>query len=129
MTACPGLAVFVIDETYSEDKTVVRIPYEFLPLPQVGDTVDAVDRDGQVVGKAQVVKVQKFPNKTSIVSIGGGQQPGTDCPRHEACGYRGQRGILRSPVQRLPGRASSPLRGHLYGRAAENHRRRQLDPQ
>ncbi|MEY8372534.1 (2Fe-2S)-binding protein [Merdimmobilis hominis] len=69
MTACPGLAVFVIDETYSEDKTVVRIPYEFLPLPQVGDTVDAVDRDGQVVGKAQVVKVQKFPNKTSIVSL------------------------------------------------------------
>ncbi|MBO8137865.1 MAG: 4Fe-4S binding protein [Desulfotomaculum sp.] len=58
LTRCPGLAIFVIDQTYSENKALVKIPYEFLPLPVEGDIVDAVNRAGETVGEAKVVKVQ-----------------------------------------------------------------------
>ncbi len=55
---CPGLAIFVIDETYSENESLIKLPYEFLPLPAQDELVDAVDRAGKVVGEARVVKVQ-----------------------------------------------------------------------
>ena len=55
---CPGLAIFIVDQTYSEDKALIKLPYEFLPLPVEGDTVDAVNRAGQTVGQARVEKVQ-----------------------------------------------------------------------
>jgi Fe-S-cluster-containing hydrogenase component 2 len=58
VSACPGLACFVIDETYSEDKLSLKIPYEFLPLPKEGDIVNALDREGNAVVKAEVLKVQ-----------------------------------------------------------------------
>ncbi len=42
---CPGLAIFVVDLS-QPDKAVVKLPYEFLPLPKVGETVTAIRRDG-----------------------------------------------------------------------------------
>jgi Pyruvate/2-oxoacid:ferredoxin oxidoreductase delta subunit len=36
VSRCPGLAIFVIDEKYSEAESAVTMPYEFLPLPQKG---------------------------------------------------------------------------------------------
>ena len=56
---CPGLAIFVVDETYSDQEALIKIPYEFTPLPSKGQSVDALDREGNKVGKARVVKVQK----------------------------------------------------------------------
>ena len=44
VSRCPGLAIFVIDQKYSEAESAVTMPYEFLPLPQKGDTVEALDR-------------------------------------------------------------------------------------
>ena len=66
---CPGLAIFVVDYTFSEDKGVVKIPYEFLPLPEVGDEVAALDREGKEVCKAQVEKIQsgESMDKTAVV--------------------------------------------------------------
>nr|WP_031513893.1 4Fe-4S binding protein [Desulfofalx alkaliphila] len=58
LSRCPGLAIFIIDQTYSADKALIKIPYEYLPLPAEGHVVDAVNRAGQTVGEAQVVKVQ-----------------------------------------------------------------------
>lgn len=55
---CPGLAIFVIDQTYSETEALVKLPYEFLPLPAAGEVVDAVNRAGKVMGEARVEKVQ-----------------------------------------------------------------------
>ncbi|MBA1333937.1 MAG: 4Fe-4S ferredoxin, iron-sulfur binding domain protein [Firmicutes bacterium] len=68
---CPGLAIFVVDESYSEDKALIKLPYEFLPLPEKGDMVKALDRSGQVVGQAEVVKVvnSKAQDRTPVIWI------------------------------------------------------------
>lgn len=59
MYKCPGLAIFVIDESYSDTETLVKIPYEYLPLPEEGSEVTALNREGLAIGKAKVLKVQK----------------------------------------------------------------------
>lgn len=67
MTNCPGLSIFVVDYTYGKEEALIKIPYEFSPLPQAKDMVDALNRQGEQVGTAQVVRVQQSPNKTSIL--------------------------------------------------------------
>jgi len=64
---CPGLAIMTIDMTYSENHALVRLPYEFTPLPQVGETVIALDRAGAEIAEAKVIRVTN--NKPSSVSI------------------------------------------------------------
>ena len=54
---CPGLAVFVVQERYDGCRGLVKLPHEFLPLPEPGQTVDALDRSGRVLGPAEVVRV------------------------------------------------------------------------
>jgi sarcosine oxidase subunit alpha len=53
---CPGLAIFVVDET-PEDHAIVYIPYEFLPRPQKGDTAIGLDREGRERCEARITKV------------------------------------------------------------------------
>lgn len=71
VSKCPGLAIFIIDETYSEKEALVKLPYEFVPLPKEGDTVKAMDREGRVVGEARVVKIQngKYEDRTPVISV------------------------------------------------------------
>ncbi len=59
VAACPGQAIFLVDETYNEEEALVGIPYEFLPLPEAGDTGAVFDRSGTPVGTGKVVRVQK----------------------------------------------------------------------
>lgn len=68
---CPGLACFVIDETVGNGKVKITFPYEMSPLPEKGDVVDATGRDGSVVGKAEVVRVNssKKLDRTSLITI------------------------------------------------------------
>lgn len=68
---CPGLAIFIIDETYSDTEALVKIPYEFVPLPDEGIFVTALNREGKPICRAKVVKVQnaKFQDKTPVVSL------------------------------------------------------------
>ena len=66
---CPGLAIFMVDYTCSEDKGLVYLPYEFTPLPEKGEEVIALNREGKEVGMAEVVKVITYPDKTSVVCI------------------------------------------------------------
>jgi len=61
VTRCPGLAIFIVDRTYGETQGVVRLPFEYLPLPEVGEEVDALDREGNVVGVGRAVRVVKDP--------------------------------------------------------------------
>jgi len=63
---CPGLAIFVIK--VKDDKGFITLPYEFLPIPEVGDIVTALDREGKPRGKAKIVKVNR-KNKTSVITI------------------------------------------------------------
>jgi Fe-S-cluster-containing hydrogenase component 2 len=68
---CPGLAIFIVDCTYSKTETAITIPYEFLPLPEVDGMVSALDRSGRIVCEARVVKVaeNKKNNKTNLITI------------------------------------------------------------
>lgn len=54
---CPGLALFVVDKTFSEEKGTVSFPYEYLPLPEKGDIAQAVNRSGHVVTECTIEKV------------------------------------------------------------------------
>ena len=56
--ACPGLAIFVVDKTFSDAEACIRMPYEFLPIPRVGDPIDGLSRQGAWVCAARVVRVE-----------------------------------------------------------------------
>ena len=66
---CPGLAIFVVDKTYSETHATVRLPHEFLPVPQPGQFVTGLDRAGIERGSFEVIKVISGGpvNKTPVV--------------------------------------------------------------
>jgi Fe-S-cluster-containing hydrogenase component 2 len=63
---CPGLAIFVVK--VKDDKAWISLPYEFVPVPKVGDMTSALDRAGVVRGKALVKKVVK-QGKTMVITI------------------------------------------------------------
>jgi len=69
ISSCPGLAIFVIDMNYSDEKSLIKLPHEMLPLPEKGEDVYALDRDGSILGKAKIVRVLKIKNKTHIISL------------------------------------------------------------
>lgn len=56
ISRCPGLAIFVVDAS-GADEARIMMPYEYLPLPVAGETVDALDRAGGTVGRGRVVSV------------------------------------------------------------------------
>jgi len=68
---CPGLAIFLIDATYSENKAAISFPHEYLPLPQEDDEVEAVNRKGETVCKGEVIGVRspKSYDYTPVVTI------------------------------------------------------------
>jgi Fe-S-cluster-containing hydrogenase component 2 len=68
---CPGQAIFRVDLTYSADKATVSFPYEFLPLPKKGDIVQGVNRAGEVVCEAEVLRVQnpKRFAQTTVITV------------------------------------------------------------
>lgn len=66
---CPGLAIFVIDET-PEDHSIIYIPYELLPRPNKGDRIIALDRNGKERGEVVVTKVIDSPKFDHCTVIG-----------------------------------------------------------
>lgn len=71
ISKCPGLAIMVIDGTYSEGEALIKIPYEFTPLPHEGDIVQGLNRDGDYITDAKVVKIlnPKSFDKTPLISV------------------------------------------------------------
>lgn len=71
MSKCPGLAIMVVDGSYSENEIIFRIPYEFLPLPKKGDVVKGLNRKGEYITDAKVLRVQnpKSFDKTAIIDV------------------------------------------------------------
>jgi Fe-S-cluster-containing hydrogenase component 2 len=71
IAACPGLAIYIKDYTYSEKNALLSFPYEYYPLPKVGDIVEAVDRYGKYVCDAKVIKVRnpKSNDHTAVITI------------------------------------------------------------
>ena len=68
---CPGQAIFLVNYTYSDTEAEVSFPFEYLPLPEKGDVVDAVNRAGEVVCKGTVTSVKMPPayKNTCVVTI------------------------------------------------------------
>ncbi len=71
ISACPGLAIFSIDAGGDGDTAKVSLPYEFLPLPEPGDVVTALDRNGEVACEAKVTKVlsAKALDRTPVITL------------------------------------------------------------
>jgi len=72
---CPGLAIFVIKVV--DDKVLITLPYEFYPFPNVGDSVQALNRKGDAIGVAVVRKIRKR-DKTMIITIESGKNLAMD---------------------------------------------------
>ena len=68
---CPGLAIFLVDYNFSKDEALVSFPYEFLPIPKVGTTVNATDRLVMSVAKGRIVNVleREIFDHTLVVSV------------------------------------------------------------
>jgi Fe-S-cluster-containing hydrogenase component 2 len=68
---CPGLAIFIVDKTFSEKSTALSLPYELLPLPEINEKVKALNRNGEYVCEGTVHKVRaaKSLNHTNVVTI------------------------------------------------------------
>jgi Fe-S-cluster-containing hydrogenase component 2 len=71
IAACPGQAIFVVDMIYSPGLASVQLPYEFLPLPQTGDVIGGLDREGKRVCDGRVVHVQnvKSFDRTPVITV------------------------------------------------------------
>jgi thioredoxin reductase/Fe-S-cluster-containing hydrogenase component 2 len=71
LSCCPGLAIFLLNYNYSEEKAVLSIPYEYFPYPEVGEILPGIDRDGKTVTHVEVVKVdiKKVYDRTAIISV------------------------------------------------------------
>ncbi len=68
---CPGQAIFLVDEGPGDGRASVMMPYEYLPLPEEGDVVTALDRSGRELGDARVAAVRqgKKMDQTATVTI------------------------------------------------------------
>jgi len=67
---CPGLACFVADLTWGEKEALLKLPYETLPVPEKGQTVACLNRQGDEVHRTQVVNVaQPWKDRTYVVSV------------------------------------------------------------
>ena len=71
VSKCPGLAIMIVDGSKSAETVEFRIPYEFLPLPEAGERVVGLDRAGQPVCEAKVLKVMNPPafDRTPVVTL------------------------------------------------------------
>ena len=68
---CPGIAIHLMDINHSEDTALITFPYEYLPLPNVNDTVTLVDRRGKEVceGNVEKVTVLKTYDLTKLIAV------------------------------------------------------------
>lgn len=71
LSKCPGLSIMVVDGSKSQENVLVKIPYEFLPLPIEGSIVQGLDRTGEYITDVRVVNVlnPKAFDRTPVVTI------------------------------------------------------------
>ena len=90
LARCPGLAIFVVDMTYSETEAVVKLPFEFLPVPQEGQLACGLNRAGEELGWFPVVKVLSGgkKNMTYTISLAVPKELAMEVRNIRAGGYR-----------------------------------------
>lgn len=68
---CPGLAIFIVDKSYSVSEAAIEFPFEYSGLPEPGDKVAAVDRNGRPVCEGTVISVRNSAanDRTPVIKI------------------------------------------------------------
>lgn len=71
VASCSGQAIFLVQEDYEPGYGTVTLPYEFLPLPKVGDKGFGFSRSGEKICEAEVVQVKtlKAFDHTNLLTI------------------------------------------------------------
>ena len=71
VASCSGQAIFLVNEHLEEGYASVTIPYEFLPLPEIGTKGVALGRNGQKVCDAEIIAVKSVPayDKTNLLTM------------------------------------------------------------
>ena len=71
VACCPAQAIFLVEEHEDEDYGLVTFPYEFLPLPEVGDLGWALGRNGKALCEAEITQVRapKSYDHTALVTM------------------------------------------------------------
>ena len=71
VASCSGQAIFLVKENEDEGTAEITIPYEFLPLPEVGDKGSALSRSGQKICEAEITRVRtsKAYDGTNLVTM------------------------------------------------------------
>lgn len=60
VASCSGQAIFLVEDDIGDGYGTVTLPYEFLPLPAVGEKGIALGRDGKRVCEAEVLNVRSI---------------------------------------------------------------------
>lgn len=86
---CPGLAIFVVDKTWSKERALVKLPFEYVPVPQAGQYAAGLDRAGRELGWFEVVKVTSGgkKNMTRTISLAVPQDLAMDVRNIRVGGY------------------------------------------
>jgi Fe-S-cluster-containing hydrogenase component 2 len=69
ISRCPGLAIFVVDKTYDKEFALVKLPFEYVPIPKAGQYAAGLDRAGKELGFFEVVKVISGGKKNMTYTI------------------------------------------------------------
>jgi len=69
ISMCPGLAIFVVDKTYSDKLALVKLPYEYVPVPIAGQYVTGLNRAGESVGSFEVINVKSGSGKNMTYTV------------------------------------------------------------
>jgi Fe-S-cluster-containing hydrogenase component 2 len=71
LSKCPGLAIVIVDGSKSNETVLVRIPYEFLPLPKEGEIVKGLGRSGNYITDVKIQKVLNLKSfdRTPIITV------------------------------------------------------------
>jgi len=71
VAACPGLAIYLKKYLFKEDLAYIAFPFEYVPLPTEGQTIDMVDRMGSVVCQGTVLRVVKIKknDRTAVIHV------------------------------------------------------------
>jgi len=89
---CPGLAIFVVDKTWSEERALVKLPFEYVPVPVAGQFAAGLDRAGKELGWFEVIKVASGgkKNMTYTISLAVPQGLAMEVRNIQVGGYRSE---------------------------------------
>lgn len=69
VAVCPGLAIFVVNKNFEEERALIYLPYEFSPVPKEGTEVNVFNRKGEKVGKGEIIHVREGKGDTKVIAV------------------------------------------------------------